>query len=68
MRPAGCGEEQTYKVRRGWGRCGGVGGAINGFKTGTISHHHPAFIKILLIFRFGAIKVLLHVVFVVYVM
>ena len=44
----------TYKVRRGWGRCGGVGGAINGFKTGTISHHHPAFIKILLIFRFGA--------------
>ena len=47
-----------------------MGGAINGFKTGTISHHHPAFIKILLIFRFGVytVKVLLHGVFVVYVM
>ena len=46
-----------------------MGGAINGFETGTISHQHPAFIKNLFIFRFGvSVKVLLHVVFVVYVM
>ena len=46
-----------------------MGGAINGFKTGTISHQHPAFIKTLFIFRFGAsVKVSLHVMFVVYVM
>ena len=46
-----------------------MGGAINGFKTGTISHQHPAFIKTLSIFRFVAsVKVSLHVMFVVYVM